>query len=140
MMTNNQPHPARKDGFKTPEGYFDTLDTRLFDRLAQREEQLKPRAKIFRLTPVKQYASIAAAVTLLLGLGIFLKVKTTSAISTEALEQYLEYDPAYTWSNDLIQSFDEGDIKELEHQINVNQKEINDYVQTNIDLDYYLNY
>jgi len=25
MMTNNQPHPARKDGFKTPEGYFDTL-------------------------------------------------------------------------------------------------------------------
>lgn len=139
-MTNNQPHPARKDGFKTPEGYFDTLDTRLFDRLTQREEQLKPRAKIFRLTPVKQYASIAAAVTLLLGLGIFLKVKTTSAISTEALEQYLEYDPAYTWSNDLIQSFDEGDLKELEHQINVNQKEINDYVQTNIDLDYYLNY
>jgi len=138
-MTNNQPHPARKDGFKTPEGYFDTLDTRLFDRLAMREEH-KPRAKIFRLTPVKQYASIAAAVTLLLGLGIFLKVKTTSAISTEALEQYLEYDPAYTWSNDLIQSFDEGDIKELEHQINVNQKEINDYVQTNIDLDYYLNY
>lgn len=139
-MTNNQPHPARKDGFKTPEGYFDTLDTRLFDRLAQREEPLKPRAKVFRFTAIKQYTTIAAAATLLLSLGIVLKVKTTSAISTEALEQYLEYDPAYTWSNDLIQSFDESDIKELEHQINVNQKEINDYVQTNIDLDYYLNY
>jgi len=139
-MTNNQPHPARKDGFKTPEGYFDTLHTRLCDRLIACEEQPKPTVKIFRLTPTRQYVSIAAAITLLLGLGIFIKAKTTSAISTEALELYLEYEPTYTWSNDLIQSFDESDIKELEHQLNVNQKEINEYVQTNIDLDYYLNY
>lgn len=140
MMTNNQPHPVRKDGFKTPEGYFDTLDTRLFDRITQREEHPKPKAKVFRFTPVRQYASIAAAVTLFVGLGLFLKIKTTSTISTEALELYLAYDPAYTWSNDLIQTFNESDINELEHQINVNQNEINDYVQTNIDLDYYLNY
>lgn len=139
-MTNNQPHHARKDGFKTPEGYFDTFESRLFERLVQCGEQPKPKTKIFRFTPAKQYISIAAAVVLLLGLGAILKVKSTSSISTEALEQYLEYDPAYTWSNDLIQSFDESDIKELEYQINVNQKEINDYVQTNIDLDYYLNY
>lgn len=138
MMTNNYPHHTRKDGFKTPEGYFETLDTRLFERLAKQKRQ--SRGTIFRLSKTKRYLSLAAAIVLLLGVGLLLRSQSTSAISTEALELYLAYDPAYTWSSELIQSFDENDIKDLEHQINVNQKEINDYVQTSIDLDYYLNY
>ncbi|WP_410879437.1 hypothetical protein [Myroides sp. DW712] len=138
MMTNNHAQHTRKDGFKIPEGYFETLDTRLFERLDKQNKQ--SRGTIFRLSQAKGYLTLAAAVVLLLGVGLVIRSQSTPAISTEALELHLAYDPAYTWSSELIQSFDENDIKDLEYQINVNQKEINDYVQTNIDLDYYLNY
>jgi len=140
MITNHNPQDTRKDGFKIPEGYFETFESRLFDRLNTEVKQPKKNTRILRLPTTRRYGSIAAAIALLLGVGLFVKQSISSTISTEALESYLEYNQVYTLSNDYIQSFDEKDIKELEQSIDVSQKAINDYVQTNIDLDYYLNY
>lgn len=137
MITNHNAHDNRKDGFKLPKGYLESFDQRLFERIKEKENQ-KP-SRIISFTP-RYFIAIAATLTLLVGLGLFIKTQLTSSISNEALETYLEYNPSYTLSNEFIQAFDEGDIKELEQAIQINQHEINEYVQTNIDLDYYLNY
>lgn len=139
MITNHNTHNNRKDGFKIPEGYLESFDSRFFEQVKRRDKQIVLSKKIFQLTPKKTIA-IAASIALLLGLGIFIKAQLTPSISNEALETYLEYNSSYTLSNEFIQAFDESDIKELEQTIQINQNEVNEYVQTNIDLDYYLNY
>lgn len=137
MTTNNKAHDNRKDGFNLPQGYLESFDQRLFERI-NGEKKRNPKG-IIPFTP-RYFIAIAATLLLLVGLGLFIKAQLTSSISHEALETYLEYNPSYTLSNEFIQAFDEGDIKELEQAIQINQNEINEYVQTNIDLDYYLNY
>ncbi|MGG5507883.1 MULTISPECIES: hypothetical protein [unclassified Myroides] len=137
---NHKAQNNRKDGFQIPEGYLNSFDERLFERLNGTQIQAPQSKGIFVLTPKKMMA-IAATIVLFLGLGVFIKTQLTASLSEEALENYLEYNPSsYTLSNEFIQAFDESDIKELEQGIQINQKEINEYVQTNIDLEYYLNY
>lgn len=136
MITNHNAPNDRKDGFNLPEGYLESFDQRLFERIIAEK---KPKSKgIIPFTPT-YFIAIAATIALLLGVGLFIKTQLNAAISHEDLETYLEYNPSYTLSNEFIQAFDEADIKELEQSIQINQNEINEYVQTNIDLDYYLN-
>ncbi len=137
---NHKDQNNRKDGFKIPEGYLESFDERFCERLNAKQKQVSRSKDIISLTP-KKLMRIAAAILLLVGLGVFIKTQLTASLSEEALEYYLEYNPSsYTLSNEFIQAFDESDIKELEQGIQINQKEINEYVQTNIDLEYYLNY
>lgn len=137
MTTNHNSKHKRKDGFEVPEGYFESFDARFFKRL---DGNVKHPKRIVQFTLKKKIISIAAAAALFIGLGLFFKTQTTSSLSNEALENYFEYNPSYTLSNEFIQTLDESDLQELEQTIHVNQKDINEYVQTNIDLDYYLNY
>ena len=140
MTTNHNSHHTRKDGFNVPEGYFDTVEQRLFERVSGNVQLHQTDKRIRQLTPFRKFIAVAAAVTLLLGIGLLVNKQRTSSLSNETIENYLEYNSSYTLSNEFIQAFDEQDLQEMEQAIQVNQKEINEYVQTNIDLDYYLNY
>lgn len=140
MTTNHNSHHTRKDGFNVPEGYFDTVEQRLFERLNGNVQLRQTDKRIRQLTPFKKLIAVAAVITLLLGVGLVVKQQKATTLSNETIENYLEYNSSYTLSNEFIQAFDEQDLQEMEQAIQVNQKEINEYVQTNIDLDYYLNY
>lgn len=140
MITNHNPKHNRKDGFNVPEGYFDTVEQRLFERLDGNVQLQQKDTRIRQFRPMKMLVALAAAVALLVGIGLLVKQQSTSTLSHETLENYFEYNSPYTLSNEFIQAFDEKDLQEMEQAIQVNQKELNEYVQTNIDLDYYLNY
>lgn len=140
MITNHNPQHNRKDGFNVPEGYFDTVEQRLFERLDGNVQLHQKDTRIRQFIPIKILVTLAAAVALLVGIGLLVKQQSTSTLSHETLENYFEYNSPYTLSNEFIQAFDEKDLQEMEQAIQVNQKELNEYVQTNIDLDYYLNY
>lgn len=140
MITNHNPQHNRKDGFNVPEGYFDTIEQRLFERLDGNVQLHQKDTRIRQFRPLKILVTLAAAVALLVGIGLLVKQQSTSTLSHETLENYFEYNSPYTLSNEFIQAFDEKDLQEMEQAIQVNQKELNEYVQTNIDLDYYLNY
>ncbi|MCS4238954.1 hypothetical protein [Myroides odoratus] len=140
MITNHNPKHNRKDGFNVPEGYFDTVEQRLFERLDGNVQLHQKDTRIRQFRPMKMLVALAAAVALLVGIGLLVKQQSTSTLSHETLENYFEYNSPYTLSNEFIQAFDEKDLQEMEQAIQVNQKELNEYVQTNIDLDYYLNY
>lgn len=140
MITNHNPQHNRKDGFNVPEGYFDTVEQRLFERLDGNVQLHQKDTRIRQFRPMKMLVTLAAAVALLVGIGLLVKQQSTSTLSHETLENYFEYNSPYTLSNEFIQAFDEKDLQEMEQAIQVNQKELNEYVQTNIDLDYYLNY
>lgn len=140
MITNHNPKHNRKDGFNVPEGYFDTVEQRLFERLDGNVQLHQKDTRIRQFKPMKMLVTLAAAVALLVGIGLLVKQQSTSTLSHETLENYFEYNSPYTLSNEFIQAFDEKDLQEMEQAIQVNQKELNEYVQTNIDLDYYLNY
>lgn len=140
MITNHNPQHNRKDGFNVPEGYFDTVEQRLFERLDGNVQLHQKDTRIRQFRPMKMLVTLAAAIALLVGIGLLVKQQSTSTLSHETLENYFEYNSPYTLSNEFIQAFDEKDLQEMEQAIQVNQKELNEYVQTNIDLDYYLNY
>ncbi|WP_158962982.1 hypothetical protein [Myroides fluvii] len=140
MITNHNSQHTRNDGFNVPEGYFDTIEQRLFERLDGNVQLRHKNKRIRQLTPIKMLVTLAAAVALIMGIGLLVKQQNTPSLSNETLEHYLEYNSSYTLSNEFIQAFDEKDLQEMEQAIQVNQQELNEYVQTNIDLDYYLNY
>ena len=140
MTANHNAQDNRKDGFKIPEGYLESFDQRLLERVKGKQIRQPKARRILRLTPISCTA-IAAGIALLVGLGFLVQGQLNASLSEESLENYLEYHPSsYTLSTEFIQAFDETDIKELEQGIKINQKELNEYVQTNIDLEYYLNY
>lgn len=122
--------------FKTPDNYFESFEDRLMQNIEQKNNSVsKPQKRIKRY----YYSSIAATIALVIGLTFFYTSEKQETLKDEAISNYIEYNTTLTLSSDFINSFDEQDIQELEQSIELNQKEINDYVLTNIDIEYYLN-
>ncbi|MTG97123.1 MULTISPECIES: hypothetical protein [Myroides] len=122
--------------FKTPDNYFESFEGRLMQNIEQKNNSVsKPQKRIKRY----YYSSIAATIALVIGLTFFYTSEKQETLKDEAISNYIEYNTTLTLSSDFINSFDEQDIQELEQSIELNQKEINDYVLTNIDIEYYLN-
>ncbi|WP_010252955.1 hypothetical protein [Myroides injenensis] len=129
---------TNKSKFKTPDNYFNTFESRLMDRIELENSSVK-KVKLHSKKPY-YYSLVAASAALIIGLSTFFINSQRNHISADALENYLEYNASITLSPEFINSFDEQDIKELENTINYNQAEINEYVLSDIDLEYYLNY
>lgn len=115
MKKNNKNNP-----FKTPEGYFDSFQDRLMDRLSEQEsiipkedgfkvpdnyfdkfqnnlnEKLKGEVRVVKLKSYKKYFAVAAAIAALVVLGISLNKNNPSEISftdlaNSDIEAYFEY-------------------------------------------------
>ncbi|MEC4117088.1 hypothetical protein [Myroides phaeus] len=124
-----------KKVFKVPEDYFKNLEQRVFDQLENAPKESK-------VIPLKRNRFIwvaAASVVALLALTLTFKFEKSTKIEKESLENYLEYNQSYSLSNDIINALDEDDIQEIENSININQTQIDHYVLSHIDIEYYLN-
>lgn len=123
-----------KKVFKVPEDYFKNLEQRVFDQL----ENAPIEPKTIPIKRNKFFWMAAASIVALLALTFVYKFENSTKIETESLENYLEYNQSYSLSNDIINALDEEDLQEIENTININQTQIDHYVLTHIDIEYYL--
>lgn len=131
----------QKTGFKIPDNYFEQFDQNIFDRLNDMDNNIPRKGVLIKLKTYKNLHSIAAILLLLFAVGYLVKYNVQQNISNDTIENYFEYTPWYsTLSNEVINSFNEEDFHELEENLQLNPKEVNDYILTNIDVEYYLNY
>ncbi|MHC5352938.1 hypothetical protein ACYSNX_01885 [Myroides sp. LJL115] len=131
-FNNNQP-------FKMPsQEYFDDFSKRLLNKIEQDQNVQKPAIVKLKTKRKYYYMGIAASIMLVLALQIIQLNNSKNAFSNDELQDYIQYDTHLGLSTEFINSFDQEDILELEKNIRINNQELNDYVLTNLDLEYYL--
>lgn len=129
-----------KTPFHVPsEDYFNDFQNRLMVKINSTQNHELP--KVVKLKNKRNYypMAVAASLTLLLASGLWLYTNLNSSLSNDDLQEYIQYDTSLSLSTEFINSFDQEDLLELEKSIQINQSELNDYVLTNLELDYYLN-
>lgn len=131
-------HP-RESGFKAPEGYFDTFDARLTERLQTEQEQPKASsARVVWLSP--RYAAAAAVVLLLLSVAFWqpwtasVEGKTMAENSAIEALQEVSLEEAEAYVLEHIEEFDEellmasmGDEVNLSKDLS--EEELNQYLE-----------
>ncbi|UUC43829.1 hypothetical protein [Flavobacterium cerinum] len=129
-----QNDPKIGSGFKTPDNYFDRLETQIMEQLPQ------PKARVIPLWQRSSVwmSSIAATFLLVAGLSIYYNGQRNSVKSLDdtTVETYLQ---ANVNSYDIIQHLDESDIKALEKTIVLNNDAVEAYLSDHNNLDLYLN-
>lgn len=131
-LNNNDP----KKVFKIPEDYFANLENRVLSAI----ENTPSTPKIVPLYKKKYvWVAVAASLSLLLGISILFKTENNNRVNNDNLENYLEYNLTYSQNNDIINALDDEDIKELEQNIEIKQSQLDHYVLSHIDIEYYLN-
>lgn len=124
-----------KEAFKVPDGYFEDFEARLLQQI----DTVKPQPTIRKLKNLYVYAA-AAVIVVALGIPFLVSKPTTiNSISNEDLQQYLEYNTSYGVKSTILNELEEADYVDLEKDIQLNDKDVNDYVLSQIDIEYYLN-
>lgn len=132
LLSNNSP----KQVFKVPEDYFANLENRVLSAV----ENTTPAPKVIPLYRNKFVWMVAVAcLALFIGISTVYKTEKNNQINNENIENYLEYDQSYSLNNDIINSLNEEDIKDLEENIEIQQSQLDHYVLSHIDIEYYLN-
>ncbi|MHC5201396.1 hypothetical protein ACYSNV_04145 [Myroides sp. LJL119] len=122
-----------------PEDYFEDFQKRLMVKINSPQNKETPTIVKLKNKRNYYYYGVAASLTLLLALGLIFGINHQSSLSNEDLQEYIQYDTSLSLSTEFINSFDQEDLIELEKSIQINQNELNNYVLTNIELEYYLN-
>lgn len=116
-------HPKIKTGFKTPEGYFDTLYNRM--DLPTNEISEPKVISIFSLQKKILYA-VAAILVVAISIPLVTNVLQTpkaTSISTDSIEDYLSY--SQTVSNqEITELLTDEDIQSLEKDLAMDTNEI----------------
>ncbi|MDR2221337.1 MAG: hypothetical protein LBE34_01230 [Flavobacteriaceae bacterium] len=124
----------RIKAFKIPEGYFEELDIALQKKISPPKS-----TPTIRKINQKWYYGAVAAIALLLSLPLLNRNNTVenSTLTKEDIESYLEYNSTYGVTSDIINTLDKEDFKEMETSIPLKDKDVDEYVLSHIDLEYY---
>lgn len=126
----------KKQVFKIPNNYFAQLE----DKVLARIEDTTPTPKITPLYKNKFiWMAAAACISLLIGISFVYKTEKSNQLNNDNIENYLEYNLSYSLNNEIINSLEDKDIKDLEENIEIKQSQIDHYVLSHIDIEYYLN-
>ena len=133
---SNLPEHSEKEVFKIPEGYFEDFNKRLFSNLESiPNENIKPRVRRIAYT---RWISIAATVTILLGITIFYTTKDQySSLNTETIESYLQTQNVFI-STSMESYLEEQDLTEIEQDNSLDKADIGEYLLTSTDIEYYI--
>ncbi|WP_121965454.1 hypothetical protein [Myroides sp. N17-2] len=132
LLNNKSP----KQVFKVPEDYFANLENRVLSAV----ENTTPTPKVIPLYRNKFVWMVAVAcLTLFVGISAVYKTEKNNQINNENIETYLEYNQSYSLNNEIINSLNEEDIKDLEENIEIQQSQLDHYLLSHIDIEYYLN-
>lgn len=123
-------YPKIGTGFQVPEGYFETLEQKVMQRISNHERP------VINLFSSKKWWFVAASIIVLLTIGISLlnRSNTMEQIDDAQLEQYIANQSDLT-EDDLVEILDEEKIQKIHVDINGNEQEIEEIIlnSTNIE-------
>lgn len=134
MEQSNLEDRKNKEVFKIPEQYFENFESRLIQRINEEA----PQSKIRKLNPIYIYFA-AASIVIGLCISFLFNSNPTNAISNEDLESYLEYNITYGVKSDILNELNAEDFSDLEKDFKLNDKDLNEYLLSQTDVEYYLN-
>ncbi len=126
--------PKIKSGFITPENYFENFSANILQELPSKEQKV---IAIFSRRKTWFY-SAAAIVVLALTIPVYNNYNTTSSeIEPLTLENYISYHSTVS-DADLVSLLDENDIQKMNVDLNLEDKNIENELSANANIDIYL--
>jgi len=126
--------PKIKSGFITPNNYFDDFSEKVMLKLSKNE----PKVVSIWAKNIKWIYAIAAILVILLSIPFinFNQVNSNKA-SNAAIENYLSYHSTIT-DDDIVELLDYEDLTKLNILTNIEDKEVEDILTDNINIEQYI--
>ena len=127
--------PKITTGFKAPDTYFDTLQAKINQRIPEKE------TKVIPLLSRKRTWILAVAAVFIIGLSIPLFDyfnDPVSDIDNASIENYLVNHAAVS-DDDIVELLNEADIQQIKINISIDEKELEDVLTANSNLEEYIN-
>lgn len=120
-------------GFTTPDGYFDTFSERISAKLPVKE------TKVVSFVGTKKiwYYAVAAILILMLSIPLYTKYATTQEIDAATLENYIAYQSNIS-EDEIVDLLEQEDLDKMKLEFNVDDKAIEETLQTNPNLEQYI--
>ena len=127
--------PKITTGFKAPDAYFDTLQAKINQRIPEKE------TKVIPLLSRRSTWVLAVAAVFVIGLSIPLFDyfnDPVSDIDNASIENYLVNHAAVS-DDDIVELLNEADIQQIKINISIDEKELEDVLTANSNLEEYIN-
>jgi hypothetical protein len=126
--------PKIKSGFKTPEDYFDAFSEKM---VAQLPEE-KPKTIPLFGSRKKLLFAVAAVLVVALSVPIFNTLSSNNAvIDQQTLEDYIAQNTRIS-ENDILELLEKEDIEKLNLDYQIPDKNVEDVLSTNENLEQYI--
>lgn len=121
-------------GFTTPDGYFDTFSHKVLAQLPKQE----PNVISINRSKKAWYYSAAAVLILMLSIPIYNKYSTNQEeIDSATLENYIAYQSTIS-QDEIVDLLEQEDLDKMKLELNVDDKDIEDALKSNINLEEYI--
>jgi hypothetical protein len=121
-------------GFKAPDGYFDTFPDKVLVRLPKQEAKV---ISIFSNTKTWYFAA-AAVLILLLSVPLYNQYVTNQeTVDATVLEDYLAYNTTVS-EDEIVSLLDKEDLEKMKVDFNLQDKDIEEALESNSNLEQYI--
>jgi hypothetical protein len=126
--------PKIKSGFKTPEDYFDAFSEKM---VAQLPEE-KPKTILLFSLRKKLLFAVAAVLVVALSVPIFNTLSSNNPdLDQQTLEDYIAQNTRIS-ENDILELLEKEDIEKLNLDYQIPDKNVEDVLSTNENLEQYI--
>jgi hypothetical protein len=126
--------PKITSGFTMPEDYFDTFSERLLSQLPKQE----PKVISFYSSKKTWYFTAAAILILMLSIPIYNNLTTRSEeVDSVTLENYLAYQSTIS-EEEIVNLLEQKDLDKMKLEFNVEDKDIEEALNSNSNLEQYI--
>ncbi len=127
---NLDKEPKIKTGFKTPENYFESFETKMLAQLPKEEP------KVIKFQVRKLYIVSAIAAVILAFIAIPFYFDSNYSQESISVESYLSYQLT---TEDIIEKLTQEDIDALENTLALSDDGLEEYLSETQNLKFYLN-
>ena len=126
--------PKITSGFTTPDGYFDTFSEKLLAQLPKQEPNV---ISIFNSRKTWFFA-VAAILILMLSIPLYNKYAiNTEEIDSATLENYIACQSTIS-EDEIVNLLEQEDLDKMKLEFNVDDKDIEDALNSNSNLEQYI--
>lgn len=126
--------PKITTGFTIPEDYFDTFSAKLLTQLPKQEPKI---ISIFSTKKTWYYAA-AAILVMMLSIPVYNNYAAhTEEVDSTTLENYLAYQSTIS-EDEIVNLLEQKDLDKMKLEFNVDDKDIEDALNANSNLEQYI--
>ena len=126
--------PKITSGFTMPDDYFETFSEKILAQLPKQEPKV---ISIFSSRKTWYYAA-AAILVLMLSMPIYTKYSANSEeIDSATLENYIAYQSTIS-EDEIVDLLEQEDLDKMKLELNVDDKEIEEALKSNTNLEQYI--